>query len=807
MIGTQIRGFHHLSRVVGNTPKIFIFKRDNGRICMAEAVAIKGDDVPSRDGGESIYFFNNAYGRSKPSLDRYHGKEIFNTLSALNDRWSGAIKIYISKDVSSMNDYSSYIRAMWMMPDSFYNDYERFCNENKKRFNVVERKYVNKNEPLLKYIYALCNGSNNYFFWAVAQYFGNDVPLCDIKRVIDWANNYGQLAKDLKKGTVTGYTNSEQLKCLLNETLNLRKQKRIRDVINSFNTAQKKILKSRTLSNRDKDTLAKFGKLSPTKKTNFIRKMSTIEDGDEIMKQMAYVVNIHFEWNKDSLIDYITHTENLHAEIVSSNGDIVLVKVNDYDAVKYLGKSTNWCISKNKTYWNQYTRDDGLATQYIIFDFSKPEDDVLSIIGFTSVFNRGITHAHDFVNHNLMTDRPRRNNVSIKSFLDKFNRANGIFSILENDKIKLCDVTSYDKTPYEWNKESFIKYLNECVDENNYDIVHDSDNKLAVIVNDQNVRYFLGDNYMNNTNRDIWRRQHIIFADFSLPQNDPDKLIFGIVSQNDETYESYVNCMYNEHFDNAGCSFDAKLAEYDLPYDIICRTDDVVNRYRNALMDIEVPIIRQLLENKDLVKAIQRGEGIGVSCDTYYQALYTSILNYHSFELLEAFYNKGFTLTELMGEDNVNNLFYSIYDVMYNVKQERDGDMTLPTNKELSKFEQGTLDSYDETLYVGMFQALNMLIEHERNGYMFRNFCLYLSNHDEKSSLIDYLVTKASGFADYKNPSDSTYYMIKYAVRYQLKDALANIDKHSNPQIREWIQNIERDCGINHEYYSAIYSF
>ena len=370
----------------------------------------------------------------------------------------------------------------------------------------------------------------------------------------------------------------------------------------------------------------------------------------------------------------------------------------------------------------------------------------------------------------------------------------------------MCDVTSYDKTPYEWNKESFIKYLNECVDEDNYDIVHDSDNKLAVIVNDQNVRYFLGDNYMNNTNRDTWRRQHIIFADFSLPQNDPDKLIFGIVSQNDETYESYVNRMYNEHFDNAGCSFDAKLAEYDLPYDIICRTDDVFNRYRNALMHIEVPIIRQLLENKDLVKAIQRGEGIGVSCDAYYQALYASILNYHSFDLLEAFYNKGFTLVELMGEDNVNNLFYTIYDVMYNVKQERDQDMTLPTNKELSKFEQGTLDSYDETLYVGMFQALNMLIEHERNGYMFRNFCLYLSNHEEKSSLNAYLVTKASEFADYKNPSDSTYYMMRYAVRYQLKDALANIDKHSNPKIREWMRSIERDFGINHEYYSAIYS-
>ena len=806
MIGTQIRGFHHLSRVVGNTPKIFIFKRDNGRMCMAEAVAIKGNDVPSRDGGESIYFFSNTYGRSKPNLDRYRGKEIYDTLSDMSCRWSSAFKIYISKDVYAMNDYSDYIRAMWLMPDTFYKDYEKFCNGNKKQFSVVERKYTHKDDPLLKYIYALCNGSKNYFFWAVAQYFGNGTPMCNIKRIIDWANNYGQLVKDLKKGTVTGYTNPEQINYLLNETLGLRKQKRIRDVINSFNTAQKKILKARTMSNRDKDALAKFGKLSPTKKSNFIRKMSTIEDGDEIMKQMAYVVNVHFEWNKASLVDYITHTENLHAEIVSINGDIVLVKVNDYDAVKYLGKSTNWCISKNKTYWNQYTRDEGQSTQYIIFDFSKPEDDTLSIIGFTSVFNRGITHAHDFVNHNLMTDRPRRNNPHIKSFLDKFNKANGIFSILENDKIKLCDVTSYDKTPYDWNRESFIKYLNECVDEDNYDIVHDSENKLAVIVNDQNIRYFLGDNYMNNTNRDTWRRQHIIFADFSLSQNDPNKLIFGIVSQNDETYESYVNRMYNEHFDNAGCSFDFKLAEYDLPYDIICRTDDVFNRYRNALAHMEIPIIRQLLENEDLVKAIQRNDNIGVSQDTYYQALYDSILDYHSFDLLEAFYNKGFTMVDLMGEEYLNSLFFSIYDVMYNVKQERDRNMTLPSDKEISKFAQGMLNSYDDTLYVGLFQALNMLIEHERNGYMFNNFCHHISRNYTKTSLFVYFVTKASEFTDYNNPNDGMYYMIKYAIRCQVKDALVNIAKHSNFQIREWVRRIEDECGISHEDLVAVYA-
>ena len=51
--------------------------------------------------------------------------------------------------------------------------------------------------------------------------------------------------------------------------------------------------------------LNRFGTLSNVKKRNFVRKMSTIENIDDIMRQMSLLTNIHFEWNRESLLDFI----------------------------------------------------------------------------------------------------------------------------------------------------------------------------------------------------------------------------------------------------------------------------------------------------------------------------------------------------------------------------------------------------------------------------------------------------------------------------------------------------------------------
>ena len=79
--------------------------------------------------------------------------------------------------------------------------------------------------------------------------------------------------KNLRKNTITAYTSNDDIMSLSEELLILRREKRINDVINMFNTAQKRILRAKAaeFSDKDKETLSKFYRLSETKKSNFIQ--------------------------------------------------------------------------------------------------------------------------------------------------------------------------------------------------------------------------------------------------------------------------------------------------------------------------------------------------------------------------------------------------------------------------------------------------------------------------------------------------------------------------------------------------------
>jgi hypothetical protein len=112
------------------------------------------------------------------------------------------------------------------------------------------------------------------------------------------------------------------------------------------------------------------------------------------------------------------------------------------------------------------------ATQYVLFDFSKKEDDNLSIVGFTSVHDRGITHAHDFQNRNIMGSKINTNVASeIKSFVSRYIDCSNIYGILSRDGIDLSDVVSYEPSHYKWNRDDVFEYLDQCVDPEDYYII------------------------------------------------------------------------------------------------------------------------------------------------------------------------------------------------------------------------------------------------------------------------------------------------------------------------------------------------
>ena len=125
MIGTQIRGFHQLHRLASSTPKVVIFRRDDGIFDIGEVIAVKGGDVHEHK-DEVLYFYNNVYGEDKPEAKWYHDIGVEKSISSLNGKWSYALNIIIKNKKVGIKDYANCVRAMWLMPNSFYNDIDNF---------------------------------------------------------------------------------------------------------------------------------------------------------------------------------------------------------------------------------------------------------------------------------------------------------------------------------------------------------------------------------------------------------------------------------------------------------------------------------------------------------------------------------------------------------------------------------------------------------------------------------------------------------------------------------------------------------
>jgi hypothetical protein len=548
-----------------------------------------------------------------------------------------------------------------------------------------------------------------------------------------------------------------------------------------FNTAQKKALKGYSLNDRDYDTLSKFGKLSNKKKNNFIRKMSTIKDPNEILKQMSFLADIHFEWKKESLFEFLKNSDGFKCEVIMEKGDMVLLKVDDYETVKRLAKTTNWCISKDKKYWNEYVEHNNNATQYVLMDFSRKEDDNLSIVGFTSVHDRGITNAHDFQNRNLMQGR-RTNTVSeIKSFVSKFIDCSNIYGILDKYGIKLSDVVSYEPSQYEWNRESMFEYLEQCVDEDDYYIIYDDGVKVALIVENDNVRYFLGDAYIDQRgHRGEIGNQHIIFADFSKKANDPEKLVFGVITHNYEEHESSCARLYNDRFEAINQSFDSKLEEYGLPYDIICRKDNVVERFYNALSSLELATAKDLIKDekvKDSLLSCDRGNFVR-------DCIINVTFGYNSADYIDMFYDAGYKLCDIIGTRSASDLARRMINTMHDVAIGMGVNAYVPSADDIKALIDGHNEDYNRALYTGNFLMLMKMLDKETEyDFVYRiTNSIYERHHI--CDLFDLIMTRAIGMVNMDDGCDASKYILSYAYRFgsprviNAISSLKNVDKN-----------------------------
>lgn len=687
-----MRGFRHLINSVGKSKfrKVLVF--GNGDKIVGEVM------LPS-NGKSSILFFQNRHGnRSLPS--RLTSTEFDMCETLLNNKY------HYYLEVNGQNLINQLGGIMLLLPEDFDKRYEEFAKQNKKLVDKVFERMCSKNDFYSIYIYALTEGSPNLFVWAMTNIFKHGASFHGIKNCINWCINYPQLIKNLSKGTPTAYNGRDQVLALYNEMVTLRKNKRVNDTINMFNTAQKKMLKSVELTSNVIDIFSKFYLLSYAKQHNFVRKMSTIDNADEILRQMSLLTKAHFEWNKESFFNFIKNVEDINCEVVLDRDNLVIVKVNDYDTIKYLAKTTNWCISKNKKYWNDYVGNRrGESTQYVLFDFSKDEDDELSIVGFTTLARKGIVNAHSFSNENLMYGCS--NVYPVRQFTPF--RPN-IFYLLKLNNVSINNFVCKNQFNYEWNIDSFIEFAEVALDDS-FDIVYQDDNKIAIITENPMVRFIVGEAYNNiaycNT------KKCVIFADFSKDQHDDNRLLFVGVNWNNSVKEEKPTKVFNLGVNvETNIPFDNLLEEYNLPYNIICRTENKLERFISAFSSYNVQLVDTLLKDKDLVNTLKTSKNTLNNHYNIAEYVNNSIFNVYTIDMLKVLYDNNVMLSDIMNSRSIDsilsNLIYEIGNLCHNPNPPTQSEMELLFSK--NRF------NYDKCKFIGFYMAADLILKHEKNA-------------------------------------------------------------------------------------------
>lgn len=792
MIGTNIRSVRHLMRVSDASFKNLLiqFKENTWDYCKV----IKTPKESSF--GETLFIFNSLTKQSPWSFETVvFSKELQKAVKDENiiGRYCRVMAVQLN-DVSKLDGF---FHEIILLPNSFESDYEKFLKENNKMVTNLMSKYLmSTNDTKVKLMYIYSDGSKNFFQWVVTSYFQNRVSMQTIRNILIWNESYKQLAKNLSKGSITAYTTKDSIPVLLEELSELRREKRINDSINSFNTAQKKLLKNNELTDDIKQALWRLSRLSETKRINFIKKMSSVEDFGELARQLRFVTSVHFSWSKESFIDFITNVEGIKYEKIFENDNVVLVKVLDYETVKQLGKTTNWCISKNKSYWNNYIENyQGQTTQYMVFDFSKVEDDKLSIIGFTTTRNRGITSAHNFINEPLIGEHQGGDRVLLDSFISRFRNNQNIYNILADDGVDITLVVHYDSLPYEWDKEHFMTYLYECVDKHNVEVLSDKDNKLALSVTDENIRYFFGDAYYDNISSAAFNQQHIIFADFSKSKYDTNKLQFAIIEENCGD-EDYCSGIFDERSQNVNTNFDSKLIEFGLPYNTIRRTNNIRVRLRNAISSYNTPMIMDCMKScsKDTLRRVLK-EDFG--SDSMFDMVMHTIRNYISFDYLNLLYDNGMCLKDFMSYGYISDMIKQFTQDMKAISRatSRFTKLEKISDEDIELFYNREIDRREDAKYIGLFAVIKKILANEKfeNSSKYNEtingFVNFIRGESRTGGVYEQILFLVLDHINFSSMSDCATSIVRYAAY------------NGSEELRKFIERIcEKDDSLKKIY-------
>lgn len=202
---------------------------------------------------------------------------------------------------------------------------------------------------------------------------------------------------------------------------------------------------------------------------------------------------------------------------------------------------------------------------------------------------------------------------------------------MERDGIDLSLVVTYEPRKFKWNRESAFELIEECIDSEDYYILSDFGNRVAILTENDDIKYFIGDTYVDERNDS--GDAHIIFMDFEKNQNDPNRLIFGVISYDSKSKDSKCPVLFNSRYERVSTAFDSMIEQYGLPYDIICRSNDLHERFATALANYDIRAIDVLLKEKGVDKIVKSHEQM----ENIFYAMQNTIIGHNSFDLFDLF--------------------------------------------------------------------------------------------------------------------------------------------------------------------------
>ena len=755
MLYKHIRTCRHLYNEANKKPvKIFYSTISDSYIYDGCAMSIQDDENPDKK-YLVIYnsFFNDIYADNVRS-------NVYDKIDKILLNNYGCYCVFDVDAYGNTDYYSRVFNYVYAVPYNIDEGYNIFLKANNKIISPVCRKLsIDLNSSMAKYLYVMTNASGNFFVWALNQVFGHQRSSWMIRQIMLWYNKYSHLSGELSKKTITAYVSFRDIIKLMDEMSHIKMMKRANDTINMFNTAQKRILKNADKSDDDINVLNRFNVLSKEKKLNFIRKMSTVEDYNEIMKEMSHLIKVHFKWNKESFVDYIKNTENLDYEIIKEGDNFFVIEVKDYETIKRITKSTNWCISKNKKYWNDYVGNRTDSRQFVILDFSRKEDDAESIIGFTVRTGNGVTNAHNFFNSDLM--RRRDECGTIVSLMDVYEGKSSIDRILERYGIDVSKLLGKSCFPFEFSRDGFLSHIEKIIGKN-YSIISDCNNKLVVSIRDRKVGEIFGDSYYTLYREDYIDCKHIVFLDFS--KNKDRMYVCAVIK---DGFEEIVSLLCNENFRQIRQGkFDSLLCEYKLPYDTICRTTDNILRISRYMSDFEHIILNEMLSDKSIKEELLdyiKEKGDLLDDQFLYDTFSHCAFGMYSKDMFDVFYNNDILVGDLFKD---KHFLSSLLRTALNKMAQR--RTTIPTENELKRFYNGMLN-IDDAYSIMYYIIADNIMQNEKDLSVFNDcvsYCTYLLGSCKwgiAKYVINNVLSKAKE-SDFENP------VVRICIEYVFKN-------------------------------------